>query len=375
MRETRVPYGYLPIQLAPERPIHQRIMEEWKAELTRGQFTLGPAVERLEAEWAKVCGVKHAIGVNSGTDALIIAMKALGIEVGDEVITCPNTFVATIGAIVAVGAKPVFVDAGSDYLMDSSLVAYAIGSGIYHRLKAILPVDLTGSPWHQYPDSNAVPFIRDACQSIGATINGVSSGKFAAMSAYSLHPLKNVHACGDGGIIVTDNDALAKWIRLYRNHGLKDRDTVEIPGINSRLDTLQAIAAWHMLQGLEQITAARVAHAALYDELLEAIEGVTIPPRLGSHIRQVFHTYVVQVDRRAELVQYLAEQGVETKIHYPIPVHLQPGYAFLGYKRGDFPVVEHQAEHILTLPVNEYLTVEQIGYVAERIRDFYARER
>lgn len=374
MLQTKVSYGYLPIQLDPSTPLHNEILEEWKAELARGLFTLGPAVERLETEWARYVGVRHAIGVNSGTDALIIALKALSIGAGDEVITCPNTFVATVGAIVAVGAKPVFVDAGPDYLI------YQEGAwkARTNKTKALIPVDLTGAPAYRiWPplthDWENVHVIRDACQSIGATLWGNSSGKYADIAAYSLHPLKNVHACGDGGIIVTDNDDWAKWIKLYRNHGLADRDTVTMPGVNSRLDTLQAIAGYHILQRVEPITIARNANARQYDEGLAGCEGVTIPPRPGPEVRQAFHTYVIQVERRAELREFLSARGIETKIHYPIPVHLQPGYAYLGYKRGDFPNVERQAERILTLPVHEYLSRSDIAYVIGAIREFYGR--
>lgn len=366
----KVPYGYLPVQLDPIQPLGAAILAEWAQELERGAFTLGPAVERLEEAWAHVCGVKHAIGVNSGTDALIIAMKALAVGKGSKVATCPNTFVATVGAIIAAGATPVFFDSGPDYLMQKKL-------SVEGDLKAVLPVDLTGNPvpftgW-DCGDSKVPLTVRDACQSIGATISGLSSGKLSRVACYSLHPLKNIHACGDGGMIVTDDDEIAEFARLYRNHGLKDRDTVVMPGINSRLDTLQAIAGWHMLQRLEVITETRIAHAKAYDAGLAGIPQVTIPPRPGPNIRQVFHTYVIQVEDRAALQADLAAHGIETKIHYPIPVHLQPGYAYLGYKRGDFPNVEYQAERILSLPVHEYLRREQIDYTIDRIRDFYRR--
>ena len=368
----KVPYGYLPIQLDPNRTLGQAILNEWREELSRCYFTLGPAVERLETAWAQYCGVKHAIGVNSGTDALIISMKALGIGPGDEVITCPNTFVATVGAIVALGAKPVFVDAGPDYLIDMVPVYSWVGS----KTKAVIPVDLTGRPsvhgWRGLKGQR--PFIiRDACQSIGATYNGTSSGRMAHLAAYSLHPLKNVHGCGDGGIIVTDNDEWAEWIRLYRNHGLKDRDTVMVPGINSRLDTLQAIAAWYILQDVENITTKRNHNAAQYREGLAGIEEVTLPPLdpPGTAVRQAYHTFVILAERRDHLKAWLLERGIQVAIHYPVPVHLQKGYQFLGYRKGDFPNVEYQADHMLTLPIHEYLTEQQIDYVIDQIKSFY----
>ena len=370
--KIQVPYGYLPIQLQPDQPLGKAILEEWRQELERGFFTLGPAVERLETAWARYCGVKHAIGVNSGTDALIISMKALGIGPGDEVITCPNTFVATVGAIVAVGAKPVFVDSGPNYLLDTEKMAKAING----NTKAVIPVDLTGKPvddgLRTMFNFGAPPpyIIRDACQSIGALYAGSPSVRWSALAAYSLHPLKNVHACGDGGMIVTDNDDWAAFARLYRNHGLKDRDTVIIPGINSRLDTLQAIAGWHILQDVERITLKRNENATQYREGLAGLEQITLPP-VDAGIRQAYHTFVILVERRDELKAWLLEHGVQAAIHYPVPVHLQPGYAYLGYHRGDFPNVEYQADHQISLPIHEYLKEEQIVYVIEQIREFY----
>ena len=373
-----VPYGYLPIQLDPERPLGQSIMDEWQRELARGAFTLGPAVERLEEAWARTCNMKYAIGVNSGTDALMIAMICLGIGFGDEVVTVPNTFVATVGAIVAVGARPVLSDVGDDYLMHPAQVLQVSTP----KTKGIIPVDLTGRPavhgWRSYfrPEAGdrMDPFIiRDACQSIGALYNGVSPAALSDIAVYSLHPLKNVHGCGDGGIIVTDDAAWADWIRLYRNHGLKDRDTVIMPGINSRLDTLQAIAAWHVLQHLEEITIKRNRNAAQYRDGLATIEQITLPPLNppGSEVRQAYHTFVVMAERRADLKTWLNDHGIGAAVHYPVPIHLQPGYAFLGYQRGDFPKAEYQADHILTLPIHEYLTESQIDYVLHHVRKFY----
>lgn len=376
--KVRVPYSYLNIQLAKGTALHDTILAEWAEVLESGLFTLGPAVGRLEKAWAEYVGTKHAIAVNSGTDALIIAMKALGIGPGDEVITCPNTFVATVGAIVAVGAKPVFVDAGPDYLMDIE----QINKVHTPHTKAVLPIDLTGKPASDFTDvpvdlaimanlEKPLYIIRDACQSIGARMFGKSSGKFADLAAYSMHPLKNVHASNDGGMLVTDNDEWASFARLYRNHGLSDRDHVDIPGINSRLDTIGAVAAYHVLKNVEDITLKRNANAKQYDAGLKNIRQVTLPPRPGPEVRQAFHTYVVLTERRDELKAYLLDKGVQCAIHYPIPVHLQKGYAYLGYKKGDFPVVEYQAEHQLTLPIHEFLEPDQIEYVIECVKDFY----
>jgi dTDP-4-amino-4,6-dideoxygalactose transaminase len=239
-------------------------------------------------------------------------------------------------------------------------------------------VDLTGRPAvHGWRDAGLYDtwILRDACQSIGATYNGQSSAKLSHIAAYSLHPLKNIHACGDGGMIVTDNDDWAEWMRLYRNHGLADRDHVTVAGINSRLDTLQAIAAWHLLEELECITARRNANARQYRQGLEALAPEVLLPPLdppGSSVRQAYHTFVVQVSERERLMAFLADRGIESKIHYPIPIHLQKGYEFLGYRRGSLPKAEAQADRILSLPVHEYLTESQIEYVVDSVRTFYA---
>lgn len=363
-----VKYSYLDEQFANAKDI----LRDIEKLLHTGDFTLGHAVQEFETKFAAYCGVKHAIGVANGTDALFLLMKALGIGSGDEVITPPNSFVATTGAIVMTGAKPVFVDVGDDYTMNPDLIAKAITP----KTKAILPVHLTGYPADmprilEIAQKHKLLVVEDAAQAVGAKIDGRHVGNFGSGAGFSLHPLKNLNVWGDGGMVVTNSDDLAAKIRLLRNHGMKTRDEISIFGVNSRLDTLQAIVALHMLGEVEEITQKRVEHANLYDKELMGLNGwVKIPPRRAA-VRQVYHTYVIQVKNRPALIDYLTRKGIDVKVHYPIPIHLQGAAKSLGYKKGDFPVTESQTESILTLPVHQHLTSAELLYVAQAIRSFY----
>lgn len=365
----KVKYSYLDTQFADS----EDIIESIRGLLKTGQFTLGPAVEEFEAKFAALCGARYVIGVNSGTDALILIMKALGIEPEDEVITAPNSFVATAGAIAMVGARPVFVDVAEDYNIDPALIERAITP----RTKAVIPVHLTGNPAAmprilEIASRYGLHVIEDAAQAIGAAIDGRPVGSWGIAAEFSLHPLKNLNVWGDGGVVVTNSEELARTVRLLRNHGLKNRDEVEMFGYNSRLDTLQAIVACHLMGKLDGITNARIRNAQAYDAALsELSRDITLPPR-RPNVRQVYHTHVIQARDRDRLKAFLAERGIETKVHYPIPIHLQPAATHLGYRAGAFPVCEAQARYILTLPVHQDLTDKQVDYVCQSIKDFYA---
>ena len=352
------------MQLAEGTALARDIERDIVEELHRGLFTLGPWVERFEQAICDKYSVRHCIGVNSGTDALVLSLKAMGVGQGDLVLTVANSFIATAGAIVAAGASPRFVDVGLDYFMDLTEAGHRCA-------KAIIPVHLTGLAQET---SLAAFTVNDACQAIGAEYDGKSVAKFNQISAFSLHPLKNLHVLGDGGFVTTDDDSYAAEVRLLRNHGLQDRDHCVMPGANSRLDSLHAIAAWHGLKTLDDNNDIRRWNAALYDSGLAGLEpDVTVPWR-DPRAKPVYHTYVVMVERRNVLQAYLAEKGIETRVHYPIPIHLQEGYRWLGYKRGDLPQTEHQADHIISLPVHEYLSDDQVEYVIERVRAFYQDE-
>ena len=338
------------------------------------QFVMGPEVDRFESNFAKLCKTSYALGVNSGTDAIFLALKALDIGSGDEVITVPNSFVASVGAIMATGAKPVFVDVGSDYNIDVELIERAITK----KTKAILPVHLTGNPAEMHKimeisQHRNLYVIEDAAQAVGASIEGQPVGSFGAAGCFSLHPLKNLNVCGDGGVLTTRSQDVYEKVRLLRNHGLKNRDEIEFFGYNSRLDTIQATIANHVIKNLESITEARRWNAQIYDNgLKDLYDFISLPPHRDS-VYQVYHTYVIQAENRDKLVKYLNRHGVETKIHYPIPIHFQKPCAKLGYKRGDFPVCEEQSERILTLPIHQYLKEKQLHYTIDMITKFYRK--
>lgn len=339
------------------------------------QFILGSEVERFETEFAKLCGTRFALGLNSGTDAIFLALKALDVGPGYEVITVPNSFVATTGAIVAVGARPVFVDVGPDYNIDVTLIEAAITP----KTKAIVPVHLTGNPADMFgiitiAKKHSLYVVEDAAQSVMAAINGRQVGSFGDAGCFSLHPLKNLNVCGDGGVLTTNSEDLYKKVKMLHNHGLKNRDEIEFFGYNSKLDTIQASVALHVMKNLQSITHQRIRNAKLYDNELKGLyDSVILPPR-WENVKQVFHTYVIRVKNREELIKYLNKHGVETKIHYPIPIHLQKPCQKLGYKKGDFPVCERQSEEILSLPIHQHLTGEQIYYVAGLIKKFYGNK-
>jgi dTDP-3-amino-2,3,6-trideoxy-4-keto-D-glucose/dTDP-3-amino-3,4,6-trideoxy-alpha-D-glucose/dTDP-2,6-dideoxy-D-kanosamine transaminase len=350
---------------------HDAIWAKVREVVVRGDFTLGSEVDLLEDEYAQLCKTRHAISVGSGTDALLLSLKALGIDKGDEVITTPFTFYATIGAIVTVGAKPVFVDVGADYNINSSQIEEKITA----KTKAILPVHWSGNPCDMDTIENIarkhkLAVVGDACHAIKAMYKGQSTGSLGTIACFSFHPLKNLNVWGDGGIITTNSNELADKLRLLRNHGLVSRDECAIFAYNSRLDTVQAVVARHLLAKINHITESRVAHAAYFDENLQAIPQIKIPLRNADNY-QVYHIYSVCSQQRDELARYLIANGVDAKIHYPVPMHLQPAANYLGYQKGDFPVAESIADSTLSLPVHEFITLEQQERVVNLIRAFY----
>lgn len=337
-----------------------------------GDFTLGAPVTEFERRFAEFCQMPYAVGVNSGTDALILPMKMLGIGPGDEVITTTNTFIATVGAIAMTGATPVFVDNDEGYTIDVNLIEAAITP----RTKAILPVHYTGNVADmpaimKIAEKHNLLVIEDACQSITASRDGKYVGSWGQAAAFSLHPLKNLNVWGDSGIIVTRSQELYENLRLFRNHGLINRDEVAIFGHNSRLDSLQAVIGNRLIDQTEFITNTRIANAKRLDEAFaDLAEFIHIPHR-PANVKHVYHLYILRVENRDELLTYLQENGVEAKIHYPIPVHLQKAAAHLGYKKGDFPVAERDSQVSITLPAHQHLTSDEIDYMIECVRSFY----
>jgi aminotransferase EvaB len=336
------------------------------------QFILGPVVEAFERRFAELCGTRFALGVNSGTDAIFLALKALGIKHGDEVITVANSFIATAGAIVASGARPVFIDVGPEYTMDATAIEPALSS----RTRAIVPVHLTGRPAAmdaimEIAQKLGIFVIEDAAQAVGAAIGGKSVGALGHVGCFSLHPLKNLNVAGDGGMVTTDSEAIYLKVKQLRNHGLKKRDEIESFGYNSRLDTIQAAVGIYNLQRLEEVSRRRIENAERYDKNLADLDPLLIIPPRQVGVREVFHTYVVMVEDRTNLVAALDRAGIQTKIHYPVPIHLQAPCREMGWKRGDLPVTERQTERILSLPVHQFLSIDQIDHVCNTIRTFY----
>ncbi len=365
--QLAINHNYLHQQFAD----HEEIWEKIRAVVVRGDFTLGAEVDRLEEEYAQLSGTQHAIGVGSGTDALFLSLKALGINKGDEVITTPYTFYATIGAIVTAGAKPVFVDVRGDYNIDPA----QIESKITSNTKAIMPVHWSGKPCDMdaieaIAAKHGLAVVGDACHAIKATYKQRPAGSLGTIACFSFHPLKNLNVWGDGGIITTNSDELADKLRLLRNHGLAGRDECRIFAYNSRLDTIQAVIARHMLGKIDHITESRVAHAAYFDQCLRQIPQITIPDR-EPEIYQVYHLYMIRCEQRDELQRHLVGHGIDAKVHYPVPMHLQPAAASLGHRPGDFPVAEAIAATALSLPVHEFITREQQDRVISLIKVFY----
>lgn len=372
----RVPFSYLDRQFRSAEPNEPKqildiILDDIKEFVKTGDFTLGKKVDAFEKKFASFAGVKHAIGVNSGTDALFLSLKALGIGHGDEVITCAETFIATADAIAVTGAKPVFVDANDEFTIDVDLIE----SAITDRTKAIMPVWFTGNA----PDMDRILsiankhnllIVEDSCTAINATYKNKHAGSFGMAGAFSFHPLKNLNVWSDGGMITTDDDSLNVKLRILRNYGLKSRDEVEIFGYNSRLDTLQAVVALHLIDDVKSYTDRRITIAETYDHALSQIPQIEIPIR-HSHIRHVYHLYMVRVKERDSLLKYCVDQGIEAKIHYPIPLPYQNCSRHLGHKLGDFPRTERDCKTIITLPAHPYLTNDEVNYTIETIMSFY----
>ena len=337
----------------------------------RGAFVGGAAVEVFEGRVAERCGTAHAVALNSGTDALILALRAAGIGPGDEVITPPNSFIASTSSIVHVGARPVFADVLPDQNIDPDAVDQVITS----RTRAIMPVHLTGRMCRMeqllaLAADHDLTVIEDAAQSIGSTYEGRPSGSFGRFGCFSAHPLKNLNALGDAGYISTDDADAAVRLRRLRNHGQSDRVTVEEWGIVSRMDALQAVVLDWRLDQLDAIIARRRQIAACYQQRFGASEQVFAPTCRAQEFN-TFHTFVVHVDQRDDLQRHLTARGIKTAINYPVPIHLQPAARDLGHGPGDFPETERQAARILTLPVHQYMEDDEVERVADEVLSFF----
>ena len=366
MSRDAVPYTALSTEAGLVKPELLRAVERV---LDSGRYILGPECAEFEREFAGYCGVGFAAGVANGTDALHLVLRGLRLRPGDEVITASNSFIASASAIALAGGRPVFADIGEDGNLDPAMIEAAITS----RTRAIMPIHLTGRPARMkeilaIARKHGLFVLEDAAQAVGATLDGRRVGGWGDAACFSLHPLKNLHAFGDAGIVTTDNPEVQAKLMQSRNHGLANREQCDFWSFNSRLDEMQAAMLRVQLRHLDAWTERRRKLALRYNDLLRPYVGV---PDEGPGERCVFQTYIVRAKRRNALKDYLGRNGVETLIHYATPIHLQPAAKDLRYVATDFPKTMEYVSEILTLPLYHSLTHAQQDRVVELIAAFY----
>lgn len=351
--------------------LRDKLLAEVEKVLAGGHYVLGKNVEQFEKEIAELCNVRYAIGVNSGSDALTLSLKAIGVKQGDEVITTPFTYIAPAEAIYQAGAKIVFCDIDEKTF---NINPIEVARKITKNTRAIIPVHLFGQPAQMdelvslAKESN-IRIIEDCAQAIGAKYKGRPVGSFGATGCFSFYPTKNLGAAGDGGMVVTDEPELAQILKMLRVHGISKRYHHDLHGYNSRLDELQAAILRVKLKCLEQWNLRRIEIAKRYTRGLSDLP--VKPPYVAPENLHTFHVYAILTDRRDELQDYLSRNGVPTIIYYPKPLHLQKVYEDSGWKEGDFPIAEMISKKILPLPIYPELTDEQVDYVIESIRKFF----
>ena len=354
---------------AHHEPIREQLDAAIAEVIDAGAFAGGPYVAKFEKEFADFCGISHAVGVGNGTDALWFALLALGVGPRDEVITVPSTFMATAEAISFCGARPVFVDIDeATYTMDPGLLERAITP----RTKAIIPVHLFGQcaemdPILKIAGGRGIPVVEDACQAHGATYKGRKAGAMGAAGCFSFYPGKNLGALGEAGAIVTNDGELAEKMRVLRDHGQDRKYYHSHIGWNGRMDGIQAAVLSVKLKQLNVSNVRRRSHALQYEQLLGGNEEVILPAQ-GRDNESVYHIYAVRVKDRDQVLRAMGERGISCGIHYPIPVHLQEAYRFLGRGRGSYPVTERCAGEFLSLPMYPELTLEQVRAVADELK-------
>ena len=348
--------------------IAQEVEQSIKEVLASCAFSGGPYVERFEGEFAAFCGASHAVGVSTGTEALWLALAALGIKAGDEVITVPNSFIATAEAISITGAQPVFVDVEErSFTMDPALLEAAITP----RTKAIIPVHLFGQTADMDPilavaRKHGLAVVEDACQAHGAEYKGKRAGTLGDAGCFSFYPGKNLGAYGEAGGVVTNDPQLADRIKMLRDHGQSRKYYHEMVGTNGRMDGIQGAVLCVKLKHLAAWNDARRLHAASYRLALEPVTSV-MAPREMPYARHVYHVYAIRAQGRDQLIEKLAESGIACGVHYPVPIHLQRAYASRGEGAGSFPVAERCAQEFVSLPMFPELTEEQIAYVGSEL--------
>jgi dTDP-4-amino-4,6-dideoxygalactose transaminase len=369
-KKIKVPYNYLPFEFKD----NSKIFFEWKKLIKSTDFTLGRYMERFEKSFSRFVRSKYCISTNNGTDALILSLKSLGIKKDDEVITVCNTFYATVGAIVACGAKPIFVDCDHRYQIDYR----DIENKISKKTKAIIPVHWGGASPEmkkikKIADRYKIYIVEDACMGIGAEVDNKKPGNFGNVNAFSMHPLKSLNVMGDGGMIVTDNHNLYLWMMKYRNHGMIDRNNIDFWGVNMRLQPLQAIVAENRLKELPKVIKKRNQNAKLMDKMLLELKDYLILPERKKGNVETFALYMALFKNRDKLYKFLNENKIEVKIHYPKPLHLQKAAKNLGHKIGDFPIAEMQSKKLITLPIHQFINEKHIEYMYDKIKFFYKK--
>ena len=367
----KVPFLDLKAQVSPIRAeINAAIAEV----IDNTAFAGGPFVERFEKEFAAFCGAKYAVGVGNGTDAIWLALLALGVGEADEVITVPSTFVATAEAISFAGADPVFVDIDPDTCnMDPAKLEGAITP----RTRAIIPVHLFGQPADMDPilaiaGQHGLPVLEDSCQAHGALYKNRKAGTMGIAGCFSFYPGKNLGAFGEAGAVVTDDEELAKKIRVLRDHGQPQKYHHDVIGWNGRMDGIQGAVLSVKLKHLAAWNEARRSHAKKYDALLKEVGAVRIPVE-KDYARHVYHIYALRDPKRDALMSFLGEKGVATGIHYPVPLHMTKAYEYMNMKQGSFPVAELAASEFVSLPMFPELTDDQIAYVCQCIKEFHSK--
>ena len=371
MKKKIIPYVDLKKQFKLEK---KNILKAINVCFKSGNFILGNHVEILEKKIANYCGSKFCVALNSGTDALTIALHLLGVKKGDEVITPPNSFIASTAAIVHLGAIPVF----ADVLNDQNINPLEIEKKISKKTSAIMPVHLTGKPCKmkdiiKISKKYKIPVVEDAAQAIGTKLNGKMVGTFGEAGCFSAHPLKNLNAVGDAGYLITNKKNFYEKAKLLRNHGIKTRKNIKFFGYVSRMDSIQASILRYRLKNLNNIIKQRRKNAQLYKRFLKNISQIQLPLEERGEF-STYHTYVIQAENRDKLQKYLKEKGINTTIHYPVLINKSEAYKKkFGNKRIFFPIAEKQCRKILTLPINQFLKISEIKRISESINLFYKK--
>ena len=367
----KVTYNYLPQEFKD----CSKIISRWKQLIKSSEYTLGPYIKNWEKRFAKYVGAKYCISTNNGTDALILALKSLNLSSSDEVITVANTFYATVGAIVAVGAKPVLIDSDNRYQINVDMIEDAITK----NTKVIIPVHWGGASPNMkkimmLAKKYNLKVIEDACMGIGGQVGHKHPGTFGDVNAFSMHPLKSLNAIGDGGMVVTNNLKLYSWMSKYRNHGMVDRDNIDFWGVNMRLQPLQSVVAEIGLDKLDETISKRNKNALILDNgLRKLINEVSLPERIDQN-KETFSLDMATFKQRDKLKKFLTENNIEVKIHYPKPLHKQKAaQSNCIFNDAKLKNVEKQAKSLLTIPVHQFLNENHMHFINKKIYEFYGR--